>query len=84
MKNTTTAIAPPAAQAARSTGWLARLRDWLWDLDDLSPEEARRRMRSKPGFLGSLSPEVLDELRRYDGPENLGPPLTRKERRARG
>jgi hypothetical protein len=81
---TTTTIAPPAPPAARQAGFLARARDWLWDLDDLSLEEARRRMRSRPGFLAALSPEVLEELRSYDGPENLGPPLTRKERRARG
>lgn len=81
---TSTTIASPVPPAARTPGLLARLRDWLWDLDDLSPEEARRRMRSKPGFLATLSPEVLEELRSYDGPENMGPPLTRKERRARG
>ncbi|HST62438.1 MAG TPA: hypothetical protein VLK84_27285 [Longimicrobium sp.] len=60
-----------------------RLRNWLLDLDDyeLTREEARRRMRSKPGLFASMSAEDLEYIRSYDGPENSGPPLTRRERR---
>jgi hypothetical protein len=37
-------------------------------------EEARRRIRSRPGYLASLSPEQLEAILNYDGPEILGPP----------
>jgi hypothetical protein len=67
--------------ASRSPGLLARIAGVLLDLDDVTPEEARRRMRSRPSFLARLSPEALETIRNYDGPENHGPPLTRRERR---
>lgn len=35
--------------------------------------EARRRMRSKPGFFSSLTPEAKAAMLAYDGHENLGP-----------
>jgi len=37
-------------------------------------EDARRRIRSKPGFFASLSPEARELMRNFDGPEMLGPP----------
>ena len=57
------------------------LRDWLLDIDYPSPEEARRGIRSKPGFFASLSPEAREFIKNYDGPENLGPPHPKRSRR---
>jgi hypothetical protein len=37
-------------------------------------EEARRRIRSRPGFFSSMSPEARAAMLAYDGPEILGPP----------
>ncbi|HEX8697083.1 MAG TPA: hypothetical protein VF746_31985 [Longimicrobium sp.] len=37
-------------------------------------EEARRRIRSRPGFFASLSPEARAAVLEYDGPEAMGPP----------
>jgi len=37
-------------------------------------EEARRRIQGRPGYLASLSPEQLEAILNYDGPEVLGPP----------
>jgi hypothetical protein len=51
---------------------LARIRR-AFGLEAPSREEIRRRMRSKPGLIDSLSPEALEYLRTYDGPEHLGP-----------
>lgn len=39
-----------------------------------SPEQARRRILSKPGFFATLSPEAWEYVRNYDGPEIMGPP----------
>ena len=41
-------------------------------------EEAWRRINSKPGFISSLSPEALEYIKNYDGPENMGPPHPRR------
>jgi hypothetical protein len=73
MKASTSAIpqANPRTAATRK-GLLARLRHAL-GLEPPSREEVRRRMRSKPGLYDSLSPETLEYLRNYDGPEHLGP-----------
>jgi hypothetical protein len=73
MKASTTAIpqANPHSGAA-PTGLVARFRRAL-GLEPPSREEVRRRMRSKPGLYDSLSPEALEYLRNYDGPEHLGP-----------
>ena len=40
-------------------------------------KEARRRIREKPGFFASLSPEARAAILRYDDPEILGPPRER-------
>lgn len=46
-----------------------------WPVDDApSREEARRRIRSKPGFFSTLSPEARAAVLSYDGPERLGLP----------
>jgi hypothetical protein len=69
--------------AAGKPGFFRNLLYWLLDIDDPAFLEAGvQRMRNAPGFLDSLSPEALEHIRSYDGPENLGPPLTRRERRA--
>lgn len=81
MKTSTTTAAPPVPAAPRRRGLIMRILGWILDIDDITPEEARQRMRSKPGLLASLTPEQLEFIRNYDGPENLGPPLTRRERR---
>lgn len=42
--------------------------------DDAVREQARRRLRGKPGFFASLAPDTLEMIRNYDGPERLGGP----------
>jgi hypothetical protein len=72
--------APPIA----SPGLFKRILYWILDWDDEATlQEGIRRMRSRPGFLDSLTTEQIESLRYYDGPEVLGPPLTRRERRDR-
>jgi hypothetical protein len=72
-----------APATPRRTGFFKNLLYWLLDIDDPAFLDAGiQRMRNAPGFLASLSPEALEHIRRYDGPENHGPPLTRRERRA--
>lgn len=79
---TMTAAMPQVPEPARPHGLLKRILYWVLDLDDPATlDEGIRRMRSAPGFFASLPPETLEFIRNYDGPENLGPPLTRRERR---
>jgi hypothetical protein len=67
----------------RSPGLFKNLLYWIMDWDDEAfLEEGVRRMWSRRSSLSSLSPEALEFLRNYDGPENHGPPLTKRERRA--
>lgn len=71
-----------APTAARRPGFFKNLLYWLLDIDDPAFIDAGiQRMRSAPSFLARLSPEQLELIRSYDGPENLGPPLTRREQR---
>lgn len=77
MKASTILARPP--RAVNSRGFWARIRAWL--MDEVTAEEARRRIRNQPSYLETLSPETLEYMRNYDGPENMGPPLTRRERR---
>jgi hypothetical protein len=73
MRSSTTAIPQPNRHFADAPrGLLARIRRVL-GLEAPSREEIRRRIRSKPGLIESLSPEALEYLRTYDGPEHLGP-----------
>ena len=37
-------------------------------------EEALHRLRSRPSFFESLSPEAREMIRTWDEPEMLGPP----------
>lgn len=79
---TATTLMTHAAPVPRSHGFFKRVLYWILDLDDPATlEEGIRRMRSARGLYASLSPETLEYLRTYDGPENHGPPLTRRERR---
>ena len=64
---------PVTAATESERALRARLAGWLVD-DAPAREEARRRIRSKPGLIASLSPEALEYIRGYDGPENIGPP----------
>jgi hypothetical protein len=71
--------APPARRAkhrVKAPGLLNRLR---YDIPAPTPEVARARILSKPGFFASLSKEAIEVLKNWDGPEVLGPP--RKEER---
>lgn len=72
---------PSAAVGAHKRSAFARLREWIWDVEAPTREEARRRILSKPGFFESMSPETLAYLQSYDGPEHLGLPPTEEERR---
>lgn len=74
-------FAAPTLRRLGVRGFFKNLLYWILDLDDITPEEARQRMRSSPGPLASLTPEQLEMIRNYDGPENFGPPLTKRERR---
>ena len=71
MKRTITAAQPLTGPATAARGAFARLRAVLADAPVRG--EARRRIRGKPGFFASLSPEALDYVRGYRGPENMGP-----------
>ena len=74
--------APHVASTSRRPGFFKNLLYWVMDWDDEATlEEGLRRMRSAPSYFSTLSPEALEYIRNYDGPENLGPPLTRRERR---
>jgi hypothetical protein len=81
MKTAATTATNPAHAAPRRQGFFKRILYWILDIDDITPEEARERMRNSPGFFGSLTPQQLEMLRNYDGPENFGPPLTKREGR---
>lgn len=82
--NTGTSVITHAPEVFRRPGFFKNLLYWILDLDDpATMDERRRRMRSRssPGLFASMSPEALEYIRNYDGPENHGPPLTRRERR---
>ena len=64
----------------RAGGTVARVVEWRED-DAPSREEARRRIRSKPGFFATLSPAARAAVLSNDGPDYLGPPLTERNRR---
>lgn len=81
MMKESTAVAQ-TGRTARNPGFFKNLLYWIMDWDDPAfLEEGIRRMRSAPRYFASMSPETLEYLRNYDGPENHGPPLTRRERR---
>jgi hypothetical protein len=73
---------PAQEPAVRRPGFFKNLFYWIMDWDDEAfLEEGRRRVWNSRGYFETLSPEVLEFLRNYDGPENHGPPLIRRERR---
>ncbi len=59
---------------ARETGAGSRFATLSRYLPLPSLEEGRRRLRSLPDFFASLSPEALEMIKNYEGPEFLGPP----------
>lgn len=81
--DTASTLVTESGLAPRSPGFFKNLLYWLLDIDDPAFIDAGiQRMRSAPGYFASLTPEQMELIRSYDGPENLGPPLTRRERRA--
>lgn len=75
MKKLTWTADPPRTQPARAA---APVRAKLSGSGALpTREEARRRIRGKPGFFASLTPEARAAMLRYDGLEVLGPPAAR-------
>lgn len=74
-------VAAPAPRRLGILGFFKNLLYWILDLDDeITLEEGRARLRNSPGFFASLTPEQVEMIRNYDGPENFGPPLTKRER----
>ena len=71
MKNPISSSDLPARERA-TRGALAQADSPM--TEESAREEARRRIRSKPGFFASLSPEALEMIRTCDGPERLGDP----------
>jgi hypothetical protein len=80
MKTLHIPLDPTVPAARRKPGLVARLVAWVVD-DAPSREEARRRIRSKPGFFATLSPEARAAVLGGDGPDYLGPPVTARNRR---
>ena len=76
MKTVPMPIDAPTPSTHHQRSFTARVVDWLMD-DAPSREEARRRLRSKPGFFSTLSPEARAAVLSYDGPESLGRPESR-------
>ena len=64
------AFAPP--RAARSTPWTERLMLRILGLP--TEEEAERILRSRPGFIASLTPEQIAAMDATDDFEVLGSP----------
>jgi hypothetical protein len=82
---TESAVIPYSARGKRRPGFFKNLLYWIMDWDDPATlEEGIQRMRNAPRYFASLSPDALEYIRNYDGPENHGPPLTWKERRDLG
>ena len=75
MKKPPHTIEPPV-ERKKASGLRARLVRFAGTEDVPAPsrEEARRRIRSKPGFFESLGPEARSAIAAYEGPEAMGPP----------
>jgi len=65
-------------EAAGPQGVFARIRQAVAPSEVEWREEVRRRIRSKPGFFSSLSPEVLQMVRDHRGPDFLGDPAPKR------
>jgi hypothetical protein len=81
MKTPAMLMATTVPPRPRKRGLIANIIGWILDIDDITPEEARERMRLGSGFFASLTPEQQEYARNYDGPEYLGPPVTWRNRR---
>lgn len=69
-------------KAIRPPGFFKRILYWIMDWDDEATiEEGLRRLRTKRRFLQALTPEQMEHIRNYDGPEYLGAPITERELR---
>lgn len=64
--------APATPRPATAHSWSERL--MLRVLGLPTEEEADRILRSRPGFIASLTPEQIEAINAYDGPEVLGDP----------
>jgi len=69
-------VIEPSVERKKASGPGARLARFARTDDVPAParEEARRRVRSKPGFFETLDAEARTAVTSYDGPEALGPP----------
>jgi hypothetical protein len=61
-----------APRPATTHSWGERLMLRILGLP--TEEEAERILRSRPGFIASLTPEQIAAMDAYDGPEVLGSP----------
>lgn len=75
MKKTPQTIEPPV-ERKKASGLRSRLARFTGAEDVPAPSrrEARRRIRSKPGFFESLTPEARSTIATSDGPRAMGPP----------
>lgn len=75
MKKNSNAIAREKMRP-RPRGVFRRFASLGRDVPDppISIEEIRRRLRSVPSFFDTLSPEALEVIRNWKGPEVMGPP----------
>jgi len=62
------------ASGAAGRGFRRIRRSWYSPPPMPSLEEAERRIRSRPGFIASLTPEQIAMITAYDGPEVFGNP----------
>jgi hypothetical protein len=67
-----------APEGEKPQGLFARLRRALAPSEEEWREDVRRRIRSKPGFISSLSPDVLEMLRQNDDIDIMGGPAPKR------
>lgn len=63
---------PAAPRPATAHSWGERLMLRILGLP--TEEEAERILRSRPGFIASLTPAQIEAIMAYDGPQVLGSP----------
>jgi hypothetical protein len=59
---------------ARENGLKSRFASLSIGFREPSLEEGRRRMNALPDFFSTLSPEAIEAIKNFDGPEVMGPP----------
>lgn len=75
-------FATPIVRPRGIRAFFKNLLYWILDWDDeITLAEGRQRMRNSPGFFDSLTPEQMEYIRTHEGPDFLGPPLTKRNRR---